>query len=849
MISATPPPNEAERLRELRRLNILDTPPEEMFDELTRLIAEVCDVPMAVVSLVDENRQWFKSRVGMSATETAREIAFCAHAIHGRELFVIEDATKDERFHDNPLVTGPPHIRFYAGMPITMQNQQTIGVLCALDHKPRQLTTLQRRVLEVAARQTMRLMEMRHLMILQENSSVFQNLMLTHMASGIIATNPKGIITHINPAAEQMLQYKSGEVVGKTTPLIFHDHAEMAARARELSEELGRPIEPGGVDVFIAKLAYGQEETRSWTYRRKDGSTFPVLLSISPMNADDGALIGYLAVARDITEQKRVENKLRENQEELTRALGKISRQQAMLMDLRQVQGEFINKQDASDAFDRLLALVLKYTESEYGFIGEVLRDEKGQPYLKSLALTNIAWDEATRKFYDEHAPKGMEFRNLKTLFGEVMTSQNVVIANHAPADPRRGGLPHGHPPLHAFLGIPIHLGEKLVGMIGAANRASGYTEDLVAELEPLIASYGNLIQARRNRKLREEAEASLRDNEARLQRVIEAGGLGYWEMNLIDGNFVFSGAWATMLGYDPAELPQEFQTWLNLLHPDDRQKAPAYFNDYIEGRASHYVTEFRMKTKQGDWRWIASECRVVKRTADGRPAVVTGIHKDIHYRKMVEEQARQLKENNTLIQEVHHRVKNNLQVVASLLSFQENQLADLPQAAEKFRVTRGRVGAIASLHEFLYRSSYPDEIPLPALVHDILTQSIAVFGLEPGRIQFNTECQETMIDKSQIGPVVLIINELITNAIKHAFPEQRPGRVDITAGKDKTTGSFVVMIADDGIGMPHLLSRETDSLGVTLVQRLADQLMGTIERINIPQGTCWRLEFPSHKK
>lgn len=849
MISATPPPNEAERLRELRRLNILDTPPEEMFDELTRLIAEVCDVPMAVVSLIDENRQWFKSRVGMSATETAREIAFCAHAIHGRELFVIEDVTKDERFHDNPLVTGPPHIRFYAGMPITMQNQQTIGVLCALDHKPRQLTTLQRRVLEVAARQTMRLMEMRHLMILQENSSVFQNLMLTHMASGIIATNPKGIITHINPAAEQMLQYKSGELVGKTTPLIFHDHAEMAARARELSEELGRPIEPGGVDVFIAKLAHGQEETRSWTYRRKDGSTFPVLLSISPIHADDGTLIGYLAVARDITDQKRVENKLLQNQAELTKALGKISRQQAMLMDLRLVQGEFINKPDASDAFDRLLALVLKYTESEYGFIGEVLRDEKGQPYLKSLALTNIAWDEATRKFYDEHAPTGMEFRNLKTLFGEVMTSQNVVIANHAPADPRRGGLPHGHPPLLAFLGIPIHLGEKLVGMIGAANRASGYTEDLVAELEPLIASYGNLIQARRNRLLREKAEASLRDNEARLQRVIEASGLGYWELNLLDGNFVFSGAWATMLGYDPKELPQEFQTWLTLLHPDDHQKAPAYFKDYIEGRASHYATEFRMKTKQGDWRWIASECRVVERSADGRPAVVTGIHKDIHYRKMVEEQARQLKENNTLIQEVHHRVKNNLQVVASLLSFQENQLADLPQAAEKFRVTRGRVGAIASLHEFLYRSSYPDEIPLPALVHDILTQSIAVFGLEPGRIQFNTECQETVIDKSQIGPVVLIINELITNAIKHAFPEQRPGRVDITAGKDKTTGSFVIMIADDGIGMPHILSRETDSLGVTLVQRLADQLMGTIERINIPQGTCWRLEFPSHKK
>lgn len=134
------PDNESSRLEALRSTKILDTAPEERFDRLTRLAKRLFDVPIALVSLVDENRQWFKSCIGLDASETSREISFCGHAIHGDELFIISNALEDERFADNPLVQGDPNIRFYAGCPLKYDNGIRLGTLCIIDSKPREFT-------------------------------------------------------------------------------------------------------------------------------------------------------------------------------------------------------------------------------------------------------------------------------------------------------------------------------------------------------------------------------------------------------------------------------------------------------------------------------------------------------------------------------------------------------------------------------------------------------------------------------------------------------------------------------------------------------------------------------------
>jgi GAF domain-containing protein len=155
------PTNEAERLTTLKEYHILDTGAEQSYDDITTLAAHICEVPIALISIVDEARQWFKSRVGMEQQQTSREIAFCAYAILQQEPFIVKDAKKDQRFADNPLVTGEPHIRFYAGFPLINVEGLALGTLCVIDRQPRQLSAEQLKTMQALARQVMALLELR----------------------------------------------------------------------------------------------------------------------------------------------------------------------------------------------------------------------------------------------------------------------------------------------------------------------------------------------------------------------------------------------------------------------------------------------------------------------------------------------------------------------------------------------------------------------------------------------------------------------------------------------------------------------------------------------------------------
>lgn len=204
----------------------------------------------------------------------------------------------------------------------------------------------------------------------------------------------------------------------------------------------------------------------------------------------------------------------------LGRDITKAKSQQELMAAMHQVQEDYIHRRKVHEIFDDTLTRILDVTQSEYGFIGEILYEEDNTPYLKTYAITNVAWDDETRDFYAKKAPNGLEFRNLDTLFGKTIKTGELVISNDPANDPRAGGRPKGHPPLNTYIGIPIESASGMVGMIGLANRKRGYSTGTQVFLEPLLNTVGSIVEAQRTYHDLEKTNAQLSQLNARLEKL-----------------------------------------------------------------------------------------------------------------------------------------------------------------------------------------------------------------------------------------------------------------------------------------------------------------------------------------
>lgn len=271
-------------------------------------------------------------------------------------------------------------------------------------------------------------------------------------------------------------------------------------------------------------------------------------------------------VARVVTERVKAENALQKSNR-LLEAVGR-------------AQSSFISQQDTRSLFDGLLADLLALSQSEYGFIGEILRTSEDGPYLKTYALTNIAWNEETKKFYEGNAPEGLEFYNLETLFGHAIKTGEVVIANDPASDPRSGGRPEGHPALKSFLGVPIYVGGEMVGLAGMANRPRGYNEKVVEYLQPFLATCGNIIGGHRANQFRRQAEEALRKSEAKFRTLMEESPNSI-VLTTLDGKIAGGNRAAEKLfGYSLDEL--EGQKIEVLIPEQVRRVHSRYREDYV---------------------------------------------------------------------------------------------------------------------------------------------------------------------------------------------------------------------------------------------------------------------------
>ncbi len=294
------PEHEAERMRELVRYDILDTPPEESFDRISRLAADLLDVPIALVSLIDRDRQWIKSCFGVDLRQTDREMSFCTHAILSEDILVVDDLAADPRFVDNPFVTGDPGLRFYAGAPLLTPSGHILGTLCVLDTTPRTLSERHIRQLEDLAAMVVDELELRREISerrriesdLRESEARFRTL-VEQSHDWIWEMDPDGRFTYVSPGATEILGYDTEALIGQTS-FDFMTSADTDQFANVLTSHVERKE--------------GFERIEKMLIHR---GGYPVVVETSgtPRLDDAGELIGYQGIARDITERKRGERR------------------------------------------------------------------------------------------------------------------------------------------------------------------------------------------------------------------------------------------------------------------------------------------------------------------------------------------------------------------------------------------------------------------------------------------------------------------------------------------------------------------------------------------------------------
>ena len=235
--------NEAVRLDALRRYEILDTPPEQAFDELTSLAAYVCGAPIALITLADEDRLWFKSRIGLTAKETPREVSFCAKTIHQTDLFVITDTQADEQYRNHPMVISDPHIRFYAGAPLINPEGHPLGTLCVIDIRPREISEEQKEALRSLARQVTGQLELRRKIAdlaraISDREKTQQELDLLFESSldMLCIAGFDGYLKRVNPAWEKTLGYTEQELLAK--PYVDFVHPDDRGATSHIADEI-----------------------------------------------------------------------------------------------------------------------------------------------------------------------------------------------------------------------------------------------------------------------------------------------------------------------------------------------------------------------------------------------------------------------------------------------------------------------------------------------------------------------------------------------------------------------------------------------------------------------------------
>lgn len=567
MVGAPFPVDERQRLDRLHQCNILDSDNEKIFDDLTLMAARLCETPMALISLVDTNRQWFKSAFGLDAKETPRNWAFCAHAILLDEPLIISDTLNDPRTSDNPLVTGSPFIRFYAGVKLQSADGFALGTLCVIDTAPRQLSKNQLEYLTLLASQASSLLELKRACHDLERKQ--SDLTDSHEKITQISAQLPGVVYQylLRPDGSSCFPFASegirdiyrvtpDEVQFDATPVFDSLHPDDRRHVTASIERSARTLEP-------------------WKHEYRvlfpDGTARWLCGNATPTLQPDRSVLWHGFIT-DITQQRNERDEAQKVRSQLEAVINSSTQVAIIATDLHGIITVF------NTGAERMLGysadeMVGKTTPERIHLDSEVLA--RGEQLTRETGRVIQGFDA-----FVESARQGRHDSREWTYIrkdGSQLTVELVVTAIRD-AD------------------------NTLIGFLGVASD----------------------VTAARN------IELELRSERERLELALLGGDLGTWDWNIVDRIKLIDARGMAITGEQPRQFSMALEEWESRVHPDDLPRLWTLIDHHFAERSDIYEAKFRMRKMDGDWVWVVSRGRVVERTSTGQPLRMVGTLVDV---------------------------------------------------------------------------------------------------------------------------------------------------------------------------------------------------------------------------
>ena len=705
---------------------------------------------------------------------------------------------------------------------------------------------------------------------------------LRSIGDGVITTDTLGNVIIMNQVAEELCGWNQEEALGKPLATVFNIISESTRKPHENPVEkvlsTGQIIELANHTLLISR----------------DGTERVIADSGAPIKNKDGNIIGVVLVFRDITERKLAEEVLREREAKFKSYVENAPYGVFIVNE----KGHYLEVNKAACKItgyteDELINLSIpKLTQEEYlekaiinfqtvvkdGFssdeVGYVTKSGEKKIWkvdavkLSETRFLGFATDITERKQSEEELKESeSRFRSIieasPVPFALNDEQQNITYLNYAfiktfgydrsDIPTLSDWWPKAYPDIEYRDWVAVQWQARMEESKKTGTpfkplelqircKDDSYRIVMVSAV-PLKEKFkDNHLVVLYDITERKQAEMQLMSEKQKIANILKGTNVGTWEWNVQTGDTVFNERWAEVIGYNLAEIsPVSIETWMKFTHPDDLKQSGELLEKHFKGELEYYHFEARMKHKEGHWVWVLDRGKVTSWTEDGKPLMMFGTHQDITESKQAEDKIKSLlQEKELLLREVHHRIKNHMNMIIGLFMLQEDTLTE-PSAIEALQDAQSRARSMMVLYDKLYRTDGFQELPVNEYLSPLIDEVIENFS-NKHTVRIEKNLENLILHSEILFPLGIIVNEILTNAMKHAFKENDDGL--ITVNFSTQDGKSRLIIQDHGVGIPDSITIEDSTgFGIQLIKLMTKQIHGKI-KVERSKGTKFIIEF-----